>query len=320
MRVSAIILFIFFLAIYFCEAQPVPATEENIPYMVTFGKDAPVSMGDDDFCQIFFFVVPKTYTSNFYIRVFDPDCGGENDEARNDFNTKTKFAVYGGNECYSNPDARKVVTTGNIHSGNLLASKIFDSDPKYDKDYYTFGPFNPSEGEYIKNFDGFIFKVITEGISGDDGNLYQYYFSSSSEKNSDIEGGNAFTYEYTFRLSDENRHVSHIYPFIDDKVVSIKIHNFDWDSEGYIRIISVSKNGALSKLSGEGNWVESVFNVTETEKNSTFDIQMVKPDSKSSKNNNGVIYVTNQYNENLPFYTSPIGGIPRYKYRIQITR
>ncbi|MFH2141296.1 MAG: hypothetical protein ABIJ97_02655 [Bacteroidota bacterium] len=300
--------------------QPVPATEENIPFMVTFGKDAPKSMGDDDFFQIFFFVVPKSYSSNFYLRIFDPDCGGENDEVRGEFNTKSKFSIYGGTECYTNKDARDVERTGNYLSGNLLASKIFDSDPKYDNTNYSFGPFNPSEGEYVKQFDGFIFKIVAEGISGDDGNLYQYFFSSSAEKNSEIEGGNAFTYEYTFRLSDEAKHVSHIYPFIDDKVISINIHNFDWDNEGYIRIISVSKNGVMCKLSNEANWVESIFTVTENEKNSTFDIQMVKPESKASKNNNGVIYVTNQYNELLPFYTSPIGGIPKYKYKIQINR
>jgi len=35
-------------------SQAVPAKEENIPYLVTFGKDAATSYGDDDFAQIFF--------------------------------------------------------------------------------------------------------------------------------------------------------------------------------------------------------------------------------------------------------------------------
>ena len=30
-------------------AQPVPSKEENIPFLVTFGKEADKSWGDDDF-------------------------------------------------------------------------------------------------------------------------------------------------------------------------------------------------------------------------------------------------------------------------------
>jgi len=76
--------------------QPVPGKDENIPFLVTFGKDGLTSWGDADFYQIFFFSIPKDYGKPFYIRVFDPDCGGENDEIQGEFNTKTKFSVYGG--------------------------------------------------------------------------------------------------------------------------------------------------------------------------------------------------------------------------------
>ena len=65
-------------------AQPVPAAEENIPYLVTFGANSLKSWGDDDFCQSFFFVVPKTTVVPIYIRVFDPDCSGTIDEAKGD--------------------------------------------------------------------------------------------------------------------------------------------------------------------------------------------------------------------------------------------
>jgi len=35
--------------------QPVPGKDENIPFLVTFGKDGKTSWGDADFYQIFFF-------------------------------------------------------------------------------------------------------------------------------------------------------------------------------------------------------------------------------------------------------------------------
>ena len=56
--------------------QPVPGKDENIPFLVTFGKEGKTSWGDADFYQVFFFSILKDYTKPVYIRVFDPDCGG----------------------------------------------------------------------------------------------------------------------------------------------------------------------------------------------------------------------------------------------------
>ncbi len=313
------IIFIGFIN-YGAYSQAVPTVEENIPYLMTFGKNANISWGDDDFCQIFFYVVPASSTAPFYLRVFDPDTGGEIDELRGSFNTKVKFSVYGGVGCFSNKDARKTNPEGKYKSGNLLGSKTFGLSEKYDNKWYTFGPFNPTEGEYIKKFNGYLFKVIAEGIDGNDGNLYKYYFSSQQNSNVLIEGGNSFTYEYSFRLSDKPNHKSHIYPFVDDKVLSIKVHIFDWDNDGKIRIVSNSKNGKACKLSGDGVWVVNTFEIVEEEKNTTFDVQFIKSSTNAMKNNNGVLYITNQYNELLPFFTTPIGGAPKYKYKINIER
>ena len=60
--------------------QAVPGKDENIPYLVTFGKNGETSWGDDDFYSVFFFTIPKDYNRQFYIKVFDPDNGGEIDE------------------------------------------------------------------------------------------------------------------------------------------------------------------------------------------------------------------------------------------------
>ena len=53
--------------------QPVPGKDENIPFLVTFGKEGKTSWGDDDFYQVFFFSILKETTKPLYIRVFDPD-------------------------------------------------------------------------------------------------------------------------------------------------------------------------------------------------------------------------------------------------------
>lgn len=301
------------------DAQPVPSIDENIPYLVTFGKDSDPMWGDDDFCQIFFFIIPETRINPIYLRVYDPDTYGENDEPKNNFNTKINYSIYGGNSCWSNKDAQQVQPVGNYKSGVLLASKTFGNESQYHEKWYTFGPINPFEGELIEEFGGRVFKIICEGISGDDGNLYKYFLSSKPNENKEVEGGNFFTYEYTFRLENKISHVSQIYPYIDDKTTSIKICSFDWDKDGKINIISVAKNGLPCKTSGQGDWVMMEFPIVEEEKNTSLEVQFVKNQNFLVKNNNVSIIIQNQYGASLPFYVIPIGGIPIYNPKIRIS-
>ncbi len=299
-------------------SQSAPAVDENIPYLVTFGKDASTAWGDDDFCQIFFCLVPYSQTTPVYIRVYDPQTGGDLDEAKGEFNTVINFSVYGGNGCWSDTAAQNIHLGGNYKSGYLLSSKSFGADPAYHKKWYTFGPFNPSEGEYVKKLGGRIFKIIAQGVSGDDGNLYKYFLSSKHDENIPLEGGNMFTYKYHFRLSDDPKHISQIYPYVDDKTISIEVSNFDWDNDGVIRIFSVAKNGILCIASGENNWVVRKFPIEAEEKNSTLEIQFIKNQFIAVKNNNVVIAIRNQYGIALPFYVVPIGGVPVYSPKIRM--
>jgi hypothetical protein len=298
--------------------QAVPAMEENIPYLVTFGGDSDTSWGDDDFCQVFFIRIPMSQTDPIYIRVFDPDTGGELDEAKGDFNTKVRFSVYGGKGCYSDMDPAGEDPESNFNSGIMLAYRSFGTSNRFDNDWYTFGPLNPLEGEYVEKFDGRVFKIVAQGESGDDGNLYRYFLSTESKENQEVEGANLFTFEYTFRLSNNQNNVSQIYPYMDDRTVSVKISNFDWDDDGFIRIVSVAKNGELCPISNQNDWVQKEFPIIEEERNTSMEIQFIKNRQKQVKNNNVVVTVQNQYGENLPFYVIPIGGIPVYNPKIRM--
>jgi hypothetical protein len=300
----------------FAEAQPVPAGDENIPYLMTFGANSETSWGDDDFSQTFFFSIPKDFKEPVFIRVFDPDVGGAIDEVKGEWDTKTLFSVYGGVGSYSDKDAQETQPTGNYKSGNLLASKIFGEDPRYDNNWYTFGPFNPTEGEFVSKFNAYIIKVVADGVTGDDGNLYRYYLSTSDKQNKPVEGGNAFAYEYSFRLYNDPNEVSHIYPYVDDRTISVKLSNFDWDNDGFIRTVSVARKGQLSKVSNEDVWVDDEFKIFDEEQNTSLDIQFIKSKNPVIRNNNVVVNVRNQYGELLPFYVIPIGGVPKYNYNI----
>lgn len=302
---------------YQCFAQQVPAVEENIPFLVTFGKDGVKSWGDDDFSQSYFFVIPKFQVKPIYIRVFDAETSEEFDEKKGEYDTKTRFSLYGGKEAFTAKDVRLKDPGGKYKSGNLLATKTFVSSDVYDGEWYTFGPFNPSEGELVPEYGGYIFKIIAEGISGDDGNLYKYFLSSAPNENTAIEGGNAFTFEYTFRLSDSQKDVAHLYPYVESNVYSIRLSNFDFDSDGNINIVSIAKNGEMSKSSGDNVWENTSHLIVEKEKKTTLDVQFIKNKKVLIKNNNVTLYVTNQDGNLLPIYTVPIGGTPRANSKVQ---
>lgn len=309
---------IFSLNIYMF-SQPVPAEDENLPYLVTFGPDADTKWGDDDFTQTFFFLIPEEFSQPFFIRVYDPEIGGSVDELNDSWNTTMQYSIYGGEGAYTHEDAQNPDPVGHYKSGNQLAQQMFSHDTSsYNKQWYTFGPFNPTEGEWVKKFSGRIFKIIVEGIEGNDGNLYRFFISTLQHRNKRIEGANAFTYEYTFRMHDDPSEVSHIYPYVDKKTVSVKQSNFDWDNDGYIRVVSVARKGKILEASGQDKWVESKIQIKEEEKQSSLDFQFIKRKSDPVQNNNVVINVRNQYGELMPFYTVPIGGVPEYEYEIGV--
>lgn len=299
-------------------AQPVPNVDENIPFLVVFGEKAPTSWGDDDYSQTFFFLIPKNFNQTVYIRVFDPDIGGMHDELNGLWDTRTTFSVYGGKDCWSENDAKGTDPAGKYKSGVLLATRTFGEDARYDNNWYTFGPFNPTEGEFVERWDGNVFKIIAEGVAGDDGNLYRYFLSTDPNVNKPIEGANAFAYEYSFRMHNDPQEVSHIYPYIDDRTITVKLWNFDWDNDGFIKLVSVARKGQLAKVSNEDEWAESEFKIYEEEKNTSIDVQLIKKKNPPVLNNNVVVYVKNQYGELLEFFTSPIGGVPKYKYSIGV--
>lgn len=289
-------------------AQPVPAVDENIPFLVTFGKDADAKWGDDDNCQIFFFTIPQDHKTPVFIRIYDPDCGGKHDEQKGSFNSKFKFTLYG-TGCYSDKDEENKDPVGNYKSGKLLFTKTFGESAAYDGKWYTFGPVNPVEGELQPELGGYVFKLIAEGISGDDGNLYRYFLSSSPTENKKVEGGNAFTYEYSFRLNGADKAVAHIYPYIDQNTVSFKQHNFDFDGDAYIKVVSMSHPGFKVPTSNDKEWISSQHPVEEKDKKTCLDVQIIK--TGSQHNNNAVFYITNQYGKFMPFHAIPIGAIPK---------
>jgi hypothetical protein len=308
------------LASGLAHAQAVPNPGENIPYLVTFGAKGDPGWGDDDHCQTQFFLIPKTTRGAIYIRVYDPGTGGALDERKGAWDTSTQFSVYGGPGAHSAADSRATNPQGDYRAGNLLAQEIYDSPTKnepeaHDKEWVTFGPFDPKQGEFISDFGGYVFKLLVEGKTGDDGNLYSFFLSTSPTDNIPVEGGNGFTYEYAFRLPSQPGAKVHLYPFIDKNVISIKQSNFDGDADGRLQLFSIARNGQPAQLSGDAQWASSQHIVDPREKGLSMDLAYTK---KGASPNDVVFYVTDQYDKALPFFAIPLGGKPKYRYTVDI--
>ena len=54
--------------------------------------------------------------------MFDPDCGGQNDDLKGSANTTTSFSLYGGAGTFSGPQARDPRPTNPVPTGRLLKS------------------------------------------------------------------------------------------------------------------------------------------------------------------------------------------------------
>ncbi|MCK4750833.1 MAG: hypothetical protein KAT15_27435, partial [Bacteroidales bacterium] len=76
------------------------------------------------------------------------------------------------------------------------------------------------------------------------------------------------------------------------------------------------RQGQALTVSGEDHWTENELTVQEEEIGTSYDFRFVK--SKDLvRNNNVVVNVRNQRNETLPFYTIPIGGVPKYRGEVE---
>jgi len=190
--------------------------EERIDYLATFGNMSGLSCVDNDFSQTIFIALPANYSGNIYFRVFDPDCGGMLDMPAGHWETNTIFEIYGGEGSISDKDARSTDATGNYKSGTLLTHGLFARENQVDETWVSFGPFHAKQGEIIDEYPGYtFFKMIVEGRTGDDINIYSLFISSSDNENIAIDHASFFDYERTVLREGEIR-----INRVDDKYLS----------------------------------------------------------------------------------------------------
>ena len=161
-------------------------------------------------------------------------------------------------------------------------------------------------GEQVPELDGYVIKVVIDGMNGNDGNLYKLALSIKQNENVSVEGANAFAYEYSVRLQSEARAVAHVYPFADNMVASFNIRTFDFDTDGQIKLYSSVKNGHLVKVSNDNEWSVSKHKVQDEERNKCLDLQIVK----KAITKRHCVLCNQRVRSTGSVFAAPIGGVP----------
>jgi large repetitive protein len=215
-------------------ADQVPYENSNVRYFYVFGSDGDPLMGAEDSKLELVIDVPVDGSDDVVIGVFDPNTGGKKDwkKPTSEWNTTTKFSVYG---------------------AGLLDSEEF-GEFGYDGEYYNFGPYPKTKGKKIGNF--YRFKLVAEGVSGDDQNLFKVRVLPNSAE--------VFSKNITFRLLPTQGDKMYFYPEVPAGMKTVIVKNYDLDVNGGTSTLSVR---ALSKKypindSQSGEWAETVVPIS----------------------------------------------------------
>jgi len=282
-------------------------------YLITYGKDAGTVEGDDDFFQVVFIRVPEHMSDPVYVRIFDPDCGGEVDaKYRRKFNTRTGFKVFGGKGAYSSPGIRKSTPAKpDLYAGVLLADEEFGENPILDNSWYTFARIKPEDGEKIGQFR--YFKLIIEGNEGDDGNAFLITVSSEEYSNTASDEVEIITFAPTIRLPRPGV-FSEMRFFVPEDVREIVVHNFDLSS-AKIGVDTAFRSNLKVSSSGQNEWKKGVVHLKEIEVGRMCALRF---EGGREMPNDGTFYVTDKHGNLLSMLVSIYLHEPNTRPRPQI--
>ena len=295
-RKIAIIIFFLYYSLSGGIAQPFPSPESNIRFLFTSAMQAPTTLGDDDHIQITYFVIPENYSGTFFLWILNPGCRNTMDEIIGEPDSKFKFTLSGGEEVYSPLDQK------DYGSGNVLFSRVF-SNESFNSTFFP--EVNPKNGCRLPGFNGRLFKIIVEGLEGDDGNNYTFFLSSSDTDMIPVKNSKFFFNEITFMMTNEYSEAITIHPYISPEARGITLRNFDFDDQGILKLVSPTRKERKLMSSGDNEYMLSLQKIYSSEKNNKFVIRIEIPEKQNeSMNYATLIWLVEDKNGNdisLPF-------------------
>lgn len=183
--------------------------------LVTFGPEADPGKGDDDFKEVVAIRVPQSIAQPLYLRIFDPDVGGAEDEPTGPWNTRTRFALIG-------------KAPAGVPGAQPLAEGVFADDPTTDGRWHTLARFAPEQGESVAG--DAVFTFTAEGLAGDDGNLYDLALSTDPKVNRPLTGVSLSARRPTLSIPPGTDRYAEVRFTVPPGTKGFSLRNFDLDS------------------------------------------------------------------------------------------
>lgn len=255
---NKIILFLFVIII---SVPNLIFAQENV-FLAAYGKDAPTREGDDDFRQIIYFKIPESATDSVYLRIFDADIGGNWDTKFQEFDTQTRFRLYGGTGAYSNPQPGTPYPPDRVlFDGTLIIDEYFGEDNFKDNKWFNYAVLSPSQGHLVNGF--YYFKLIVSGETGNDGNIFDVTLSTQDKSNRIPEGAEIFSFAPTLRLPSRGRFAEMRF-FLPDTVSDIAVYNFDL-AGGNVAVETPFRSDLVLASSGQDEWASGTIQLDDDE-------------------------------------------------------
>lgn len=230
--------------------------------MINYGPNASTAEGDDDYRQVFYIELPTTLTDSVFLRIFDADCGGRVDAVFGEYDSKTRFRLLGGSGIYT-PELDAEPGGAPLDSGIVLQEAEFGIDSFLDDKWFTFAGIEPGSGETVG--DKRYFKLFIEGLSGDDGNLFDLAVSMDDKHNQTPEGAQLLCFKPTLRVPREGIYAE-IRFWGAENINRITVHNFDL-ANGDLSVETAFRTKLRIPPSQQDEWAQGDVILEPLEKN-----------------------------------------------------
>lgn len=239
------------------DAQATPKLTEEPPVLVTFGLRADQDEGDHDYRQIVRFSVPAG-SGRLFVRIFDPNVGGEYDEPNKGFNSRTRFTLFGkGAEARLLRDEEGVIQE--VVEGEAIDAQEFGFAEALDGLWFDAFEINARDGAGEGALREFF--ILVEGVVGNDGNVFDIGVTDvradPDRLAENVAGLRIYSYAPTFQLAPDPVDLVELRFSVPDDARTLTIENFD--SAGAEIAYAGRFRSRPLEASGKSEWARDIF-------------------------------------------------------------
>ncbi len=269
---------------------------------VTYGANGDPKEGDNDFKQIFFIRVNENSDDSFIVELFDADCIGEKDKVFNkQFNSEFKFSLFGGVNAYT---ASSITLESpnriDLYRGTKIEELIVSNESEYDDKWVALASLTKRQGEFVD--DAYYFKLVVEGISGDDANVFNVRVKS---ENSD--GIKIINYAPTVHLLPRMDPIQ--LRFNSGENSKVKVSNYDADGTNAF-LLTPYRSALKLKSSKDGDWKSNLVELKSFEQN---EICAIKFGPGGNRVNDAIFSIEDEFGNPIPIELPILTEVKNYR-------